>query len=79
MKLHSITAAVHVYWLTTRSPGSFSVDVLGIPSLVLPIVVHESSLSWVWDFPSLYIELHEAPVSPFLQPVKDPLNSSSTF
>ena len=79
MQLYSITAAVPVYLLTTGSPSSFSVDVLGIQSLVLPVAVQESNLSWVWDFPSVFIDLHEVPVSPFLQPVKDPLNSSSTF
>jgi len=43
------------------------------------VLGHGVVTPWVQDFALLLVELHEVPVSPFLQPVKVPLgNCSST-
>lgn len=39
---------------------------------------YESNLPGIRDFPFVFTELHKVPVSPFLQPIKDSLNRSSS-
>ncbi|KAK4824703.1 hypothetical protein QYF61_017929 [Mycteria americana] len=43
------------------------------------VVVHWVIPSQLQDFPFPFVELPEVPVSPFLQPVKVPLNGSTTI